>query len=69
MTVEKRREAFIENKKAKMKQAQSLVEVKNKQNKKLNDILNAQLSDCDVTYASLLTNERVLETMFNTEGM
>ncbi|XP_063828988.1 uncharacterized protein LOC135078319 [Ostrinia nubilalis] len=67
MTVEKRREAFIENKKAKMKQAQSLIEVKNKQNKKLSDILNAQNSDCDITYASLLTNECVLEHIFSNE--
>lgn len=69
MTVEKRREAFIENKKAKMKQAQSLVEVKNKQNKKMTEILNAQNSDCDITYASLLTNECVLEHIFSNEGM
>ncbi|KAL0878824.1 hypothetical protein ABMA27_003850 [Loxostege sticticalis] len=67
MTVEKRREAFIENKKAKMKQAQSLVEVKNKQNKKMTEILNAQNSDCDITYASLLTNECVLEHIFSNE--
>jgi hypothetical protein len=68
MTVEKRREAFIENKKAKMKQAQSLVEVKNKHNKKLTDILIGQNSDCDITYASLLANECVLEHIFSSEG-
>ncbi|CAG9788210.1 unnamed protein product [Diatraea saccharalis] len=66
MSLEKRREAFIENKKAKMKQARSLIDLKNQHNKKLSEILNGQNSDCDVTYASLLTNECILD-MFNNE--
>ncbi|KAL4715689.1 hypothetical protein ACJJTC_006268 [Scirpophaga incertulas] len=67
MTVEKRREAFTDNRKAKMKQAQSLVELKNQHNKKISAILIGVNSDCDVTYASLLTSECVLENIFSNE--
>ncbi|XP_013196634.1 uncharacterized protein LOC106139692 [Amyelois transitella] len=67
LTVEKRREAFVEHKKAKMKQAQSLVEAKNEQNRRLSEVINGQNSDCDVAYTSLLNNECVLDAVFNTE--
>ncbi|XP_053608819.1 uncharacterized protein LOC128674352 isoform X2 [Plodia interpunctella] len=66
LTVEKRREAFIEHKKAKMKQAQSMVEAKNEQNRRLSQAMIGQNSDCDVEYTSLLTNECVLDVV-NTE--
>ncbi|KAI5646370.1 hypothetical protein NE865_01832 [Phthorimaea operculella] len=65
LSVEKRREAFIENKKARMKQAQSLVEVKNELNKKLSE--TTQCSDGDVQYTSLLAHERALETLISNE--
>lgn len=68
MSVEKRREAFIENRKTKMKQAKSLVNMKNEHNKMLNDIVSGQNSDADVPYTSLLTNDCVLENIFNSEG-
>ncbi|CAH0400108.1 unnamed protein product [Chilo suppressalis] len=68
-SMEKRREAFIENKKAKMKQARSLIELKNQHNKKLNEILSGQNSDCEVNYASLLTNECVLDIFSNEENV
>lgn len=68
MSVEKRREAFIENKKNKMKQAKSLIEVKNRNNKKLNEIMSGQNSDADVPYTSLLTNECILENIMNSDG-
>ncbi|XP_059045132.1 uncharacterized protein LOC131840934 [Achroia grisella] len=67
LTVEKRREAFIEHKKAKMKQAQSLVDVKNEQNKLVSHAVIGQNSDCDVAYSSLLTNECVLDNILNNE--
>lgn len=68
MSVEKRREAFIENKKTKMKQTKSLIEVKNQNNKKLNEIMSGQNSDADVPYTSLLTNECILENIMNSDG-
>lgn len=68
MTVEKRRDAFTVNKKLKMKQAQSLIELKNEQNKKFNELVTAQNSDAEVPYLSLLTNEYTLEHIFNNEG-
>lgn len=68
MTVDMRREAFIENKKAKMKQAQSLVELKNEQNKMITEALTGQNSDCEIAYTSLLTNQCVLENIFNADG-
>ncbi|XP_030022372.2 LOW QUALITY PROTEIN: uncharacterized protein LOC115441649 [Manduca sexta] len=64
---DKRREAFIENKKAKMKHAQSLVEIKNEQNKMLSDIIGGQNSDSEVPYTSLLANEFTLENIFTNE--
>ncbi|XP_026730638.1 uncharacterized protein LOC113495845 [Trichoplusia ni] len=67
MTVEKRRDAFTVNKKLKMKQAQSLIELKNEQNKKFNELITAQNSDAEVPYLSLLTNEYTLEHIFNNE--
>ncbi|XP_072939627.1 uncharacterized protein [Epargyreus clarus] len=62
----KRREAFVDTKKAKMKQAQSLIEGKNG-HKKLNEMINPQNSDSEIPYTSLLTNEYVLENIFNCE--
>lgn len=69
MSVDKRREAFIENKKNKMKQAKSMIDMKNEHNKLLNEIVSGQNSDADVPYTSLLTNGCVLEHIFNSEGM
>ncbi|OWR51364.1 hypothetical protein KGM_206665 [Danaus plexippus plexippus] len=66
LSLAKRRQAFIENKKAKMKQAQSLVEPKNG-HKKIAEILNPQNSDADVPYTSLLTNECVLDNVYNND--
>ncbi|CAG9583208.1 unnamed protein product [Danaus chrysippus] len=66
LSLAKRRQAFIENKKAKMKQAQSLVEPKNG-HKKIAEILNPQNSDGDVPYTSLLTNECVLDNIYNND--
>ncbi|XP_035458533.2 uncharacterized protein LOC118281873 [Spodoptera frugiperda] len=65
--VDKRRDAFIVNKKLKMKQAQSLIELKNEHNKRLNELVTTQNSDAEVPYMSLLTNEYTLEHIFNTE--
>ncbi|XP_034833081.1 uncharacterized protein [Maniola hyperantus] len=65
INMNKRRQAFIDNKKAKMKQAQSLIETKNG-HKKLAEVLNPQISDSEVPYTSLLTNECVLD-VFNTD--
>ncbi|XP_039757028.1 uncharacterized protein LOC120631485 isoform X1 [Pararge aegeria] len=65
LNMNKRRQAFIDNKKAKMKQAQSLIEPKNG-HKKLTEVLNPQISDSEVPYSSLLTNECVLDA-FNSE--
>ncbi|XP_022826598.1 uncharacterized protein LOC111356466 [Spodoptera litura] len=67
MVVDKRRDAFIVNKKLKMKQAQSLIELKNEHNKRLNELVATQNSDAEVPYMSLLTNEYTLEHIFNTE--
>lgn len=50
-----------------MKQAQSLVEPKNG-HKKIAEILNPQNSDADVPYTSLLTNECVLDNVYNNDG-
>ncbi|CAG4952736.1 unnamed protein product [Colias eurytheme] len=66
MDINKRREAFIENRKAKMKQAQSLVEQKNGHTK-IVEVLNPQNSDSEIPYTSLLCNEFILENMFNNE--
>ncbi|KAF9422920.1 hypothetical protein HW555_001463 [Spodoptera exigua] len=65
--VDKRRDAFIVNKKIKMKQAQSLIELKNEHNKRLNELVTTQNSDAEVPYMSLMTNEYTLEHIFNTE--
>ncbi|XP_026330699.1 uncharacterized protein LOC113238160 isoform X1 [Hyposmocoma kahamanoa] len=65
LSVEKRREAFIEHKKAKMKQARSLIDTKNEHNKKVKAI--TQNSDGDIPYTSLLTNELALEDIFCNE--
>ncbi|XP_050344507.1 uncharacterized protein LOC126769664 [Nymphalis io] len=65
-SITKRRQAFIDNKKAKMKQAQSLVDLKNG-HKKLTELLNPQNSDADVPYTSLLGNECVLDNVFNND--
>lgn len=67
--MDRRRDAFVINRKLKMKQAQSLIEMKNEHNKKLNELVTAQNSDAEVPYLSLLTNEYALENIFNTEGM
>ncbi|XP_047028033.1 uncharacterized protein LOC124636143 [Helicoverpa zea] len=67
MTVDKRRDAFIVNKKLKMKQAQSLIDLKNEHNKRLNELATTQNSDAEVPYISLLTNEYTLEHIFNNE--
>ncbi|CAG9100691.1 unnamed protein product [Plutella xylostella] len=69
MTTEKRREAFMENKKAKMKQAQSLIEKKNEQNKKLSELMCLQNSDCEVDYTSLLQNECIMEKYSTEENV
>ncbi|KAJ8719611.1 hypothetical protein PYW08_011786 [Mythimna loreyi] len=66
-TVDKRRDAFIVNKKLKMKQAQSLIELKNEHNKRLNELVTTQNSDAEVPYLSLLTNEYTLVHIFNSE--
>nr|XP_026493812.1 uncharacterized protein LOC113399026 [Vanessa tameamea] len=66
LSITKRRQAFIENKKAKMKQAQSLIDLKNG-HKKLTEMLNPQNSDADVPYTSLLGNECVLDNVFNND--
>lgn len=50
-----------------MKQAQSLVDIKNG-HKKLTDVLNPQNSDAEVPYTSLLDNECVLENVFSNDG-
>lgn len=50
-----------------MKQAQSLIEGKNG-HKKLNEVINPQNSDSEIPYTSLLTNEYVLDNIFNCEG-
>lgn len=68
ITEYKGRDAFIENKKIKMKQAQSLVEIKNKQNKRLNELVNGNNSDGDLAYSSLLTKDNALDNVFNNEG-
>ncbi|XP_075976684.1 uncharacterized protein LOC142976947 [Anticarsia gemmatalis] len=67
VAMDKRRDAFVVNRKLKMKQAQSLIEMKNEHNKKLNELVTAQNSDAEVPYLSLLTNEYALENIFNTE--
>ncbi|KOB68206.1 Uncharacterized protein OBRU01_18513, partial [Operophtera brumata] len=51
-----------------MKQAKSLIEVNNRNNKKLNEIMSGQNSDTDVPYTSLLTNECILENIMNSDG-
>lgn len=66
--MEKRRDPFMINRKLKMKQAQSLVQMKNEHNKKLNELVTAQNSDTEVPYLSLLNSEYALENIFNTEG-
>lgn len=50
-----------------MKQAQSLVELKNG-HKKITEMLNPQNSDGEVPYTSLLTNECVLDNILNSDG-
>lgn len=50
-----------------MKQAQSLVELKNG-HKKVTETLNPQNSDSEVPYTSLLTNECVLDNAVNSDG-
>ncbi|XP_050668479.1 uncharacterized protein LOC126967833 [Leptidea sinapis] len=62
--INKRREAFIENRKAKMKQAQSLIETKNGRNK-ITEVCNQQNSDSEIPYVSLVTNECILENLYN----
>ncbi|XP_022112397.2 uncharacterized protein LOC110991368 [Pieris rapae] len=66
--INKRRVAFIENRKAKMKQAQSLIEPKNG-HKKLTQVLNPQNSDSEIPYTSLLSNECVLDVLLNEENV
>lgn len=66
--MEKRRDPFMINRKLKMKQAQSLIQMKNEHNKKLNELVTAQNSDTEVPYLSLLNSEYALENIFNTEG-
>lgn len=68
LIVEKRRDPFMINRKLKMKQAQSLIQMKNEHNKKLNELVTAQNSDTEVPYLSLLNSEYALENIFNTEG-
>ncbi|XP_052742125.1 uncharacterized protein LOC112044032 [Bicyclus anynana] len=68
MNMNNRRQAFIDNKKAKMKQAQSLVEPKNG-HKKLSEVLNPQISDSEVPYTSLLTNECALDVYSGEENV
>lgn len=69
VTLEKRRQVFIEDKKAKMKQGQSMVEMKNETNRKLSEIVSGQNSDSEVPYTSLLTNECKMENVLITEGI
>ncbi|GBP09111.1 hypothetical protein EVAR_4003_1 [Eumeta japonica] len=59
LTVEKKREAFIENKKARMKQYKSLIEMKNEENIVICNIINIQNSDSEIPYISLLNKETV----------
>ena len=49
-----------------MKQAQSLVELKNGHKKV--EMLNPQNSDSEIPYTSLLTNECVLDNVVNSDG-
>lgn len=66
LSVAEKREAFIDSKKSKMKQVQSMIEkINGKQ--KLSDVIS-QHSDGDVPYTSLLTNECVLDTVLKNEG-
>ncbi|XP_013172993.1 PREDICTED: uncharacterized protein LOC106121740 [Papilio xuthus] len=65
MSVTEKREAFIESKKSKMKQVQSMVEKING-HRKLSDVIS-QHSDGDIPYTSLLTNECVLDTVLKNE--
>ncbi|KPI92559.1 Coiled-coil domain-containing protein 142 [Papilio xuthus] len=65
MSVAEKREAFIESKKSKMKQVQSMVEKING-HRKLSDVIS-QHSDGDIPYTSLLTNECVLDTVLKNE--
>lgn len=51
-----------------MKQAQSLIEMKNKENKFFTEIVSGQNSDTDVPYTSLVNNAHALENNFNNEG-
>ncbi|CAB3247367.1 unnamed protein product [Arctia plantaginis] len=67
LIMEKRRDHFVINRKLKMKQAQSLIQMKNEHNKKLNELVTAQNSDAEVPYLSLLNSEYALENIFNTE--
>lgn len=60
-----KQEAFVESKKSKMKQAQSLIESRNG-HRKLSEVLS--YSDGEVPYTSLLTNDYLLETVFKNEG-
>ncbi|XP_028038381.1 uncharacterized protein LOC114249101 isoform X1 [Bombyx mandarina] len=64
---EKRKESLVEKKKLKMKQAQSLIEMKNKENKIFTEIVSGQNSDTDVPYTSLVNNAHALENIFNNE--
>ncbi|XP_013139936.1 PREDICTED: uncharacterized protein LOC106104428 [Papilio polytes] len=65
LSVAEKREAFIDSKKSKMKQVQSMIEkINGKQ--KLSDVIS-QHSDGDVPYTSLLTNECVLDTVLKNE--
>lgn len=61
LTSEKRREVFIEHKKAKFKLAKSLVDVKNESSVKCQDIIALQNSDCEISYTSLLQNGCIME--------
>ncbi|CAH2041435.1 unnamed protein product, partial [Iphiclides podalirius] len=64
VSIIQKQEAFIENRKCKMKQAQSLIEKRNG-HRKLSEVLS--YSDGDVPYNSLLINDGVMETVFRNE--
>lgn len=67
MTVGKKREAFLD-KRGRMKQCKSLVDINNIKDHKLKEIASGNNSDSDIPYTYLLTNDVVMDTVCNSAG-